>query len=245
MKFFDSGEIPSNKKIRDSSFFVIGKNPYFQHCILSYIKKNYHKIIFKKQARQRKVKVCYWLLFFSDALIFFDPDAEILSIMEKCRFLTAVLVGTLFYVILAFVGGRDGLWAQSQLQKQKQKLSAHTAQIEKNYDELSLEKLALQKDSDVIAALARKLGYVSEGEKLVKITGLPSRETHIFDPGVVVRHTDVKYIPEWTCKGLGLVILVLTYIMFLLYDLHRGNLHFSIKNFFGGSAGETTVYDMQ
>ena len=243
MKFFDSGEIPSNKKIRDFSFFVIGKNPYFQHCILSHIKKNYHKIIFKKQARQRKVKVCYWLLFFSDTLIFFDPDAEILSIMEKCRFLTAVLVGTLFYVILAFVGGRDGLWAQSQLQKQKQKLSAHTAQIEKNYDELSLEKLALQKDSDVIAALARKLGYVSEGEKLVKITGLPSRETHIFDPGTLVRHHEVKYIPEWLCKSSALTIMILAYFVLFLADLQKGCIHFPSRKKF--SSGGIAVYDMQ
>lgn len=216
-------------------------NTLFYHILKKITIRSYSKNGPGKE-KKRGIIDCY---FFSDVLIFFNPDAEILNIMEKCRFLTAVLFGTLFYVILAFVGGRDGLWAQSQLQKQKQKLSAHTALIEKNYDELSLEKLALQKDSDVIAALARKLGYVSEGEKLVKITGLPSRETHIFDPGVVVRHTDVKYIPEWTCKGLGLVILVLTYIMFLLYDLHRGNLHFSIKKFFGGSAGETTVYDMQ
>ena len=56
---------------------------------------------------------------------------------------------------MAFIGGSDGIWAMKQLQEQKQLLSAHTAAIEKTYDELSLEQIALQKDLDVIASYAK------------------------------------------------------------------------------------------
>ena len=77
--------------------------------------------------------------------------------MERFRLLSAFFIGTFFYTVMAFIGGSDGIWAMKQLQEQKQLLSAHTAAIEKTYDELSLEQIALQKDLDVIASYAKKL----------------------------------------------------------------------------------------
>ena len=49
----------------------------------------------------------------------------------------------MFYVAMAVIGGRDGIWAMNQLLEQKRVMSAHTAEIEKTFDELTLEKLAL------------------------------------------------------------------------------------------------------
>lgn len=163
--------------------------------------------------------------------------------MERFRLLSAFFIGTFFYTVMAFIGGSDGIWAMKQLQEQKKLLSAHTAAIEKTYDELSLEQIALQKDLDVIASYAKKLGYVSENEKLVKISGLASRETHIFDPGTFVRHHEVKYIPEWLCKSSALTIMVLAYFVLFLADLQKGFIHFPSRKKF--SSGGIAVYDMQ
>ena len=165
--------------------------------------------------------------------------------MTRCRFLVATCAGTFFYVLVALLCGRDGLWAYSQLQEQKRALSAHTAGIEKTYEELSLEKVALQNDADVIAAYARKLGYVSEGEKLVKISGLPSRETQILDPGAVILHEEVRYVPEWFCKAVGLVIFTLLYMVLLLYDLSRGLIQMPAKKAHMNVVRGVPVYDMQ
>ena len=142
--------------------------------------------------------------------------------MTRCRFLFAACVGTFFYVIASMTCGRDGIWAERQLLEQKRILSAHTAAIEKTNEELYLEKVALQKDMDLIAAYARKLGYVGEGEKLVKISGLSNRETQIFDAGNVILHEDPRYVPEGFCKGVGLVIFILTYAVLVLYDFSKG-----------------------
>ena len=174
-------------------------------------------------------------------------SADIEFIMERFRILAAVFAGTFFYVLMSIVCGRDGIWAQRQLQEQKQALSAHTAIIEKTNDELSLEKIALQKDLDVVAAYARKLGFVSENEKLVKISGLPVRETHIFDPGTVQRHNEVKFMPEWICKSCALVIMILFYMVLFLYDLHRGYISFPqfARRNKTVSIGGISVYDMQ
>lgn len=165
--------------------------------------------------------------------------------MRRCRLLVAACLGTMFYVAMAVIGGRDGIWAMNQLLEQKRVMSAHTAEIEKTFDELTLEKLALQKDADVIAAYARKLGYVSEGEKLVKITGLAARETHVFDPGTVVRHSPVTYIPEWLCKVSGFSIMFLIYAIMVVCDIQRGYINLPRFAKKSASMGGTVVYDCQ
>lgn len=166
--------------------------------------------------------------------------------MIRYRFLVAACVGTLTYVLLSFFCGRDGLWANDQLQKQKQLLSANTAVIEKTNEELNLEKVALQKDMDVIAAYARRLGYVSEGEKLVKISGLTPHETQIFDAGTVLLHTDSLFVPEWFCKGMGVLVCLLFYFVLLLFDYTRGA--FSVRQKkrrpYTGFGEKITVYDI-
>lgn len=165
--------------------------------------------------------------------------------MERFRLLLAVFAGTLFYTLIAITGGRDGIWAASQLQSQKQELSAHTAKIEKTYGELSLEKIALEKDLDVIASYAKKLGYVSEGEKLVKLSGLSTREVHIFDPGTVERHRDVSYIPEWICKFCSLLVMIMVYLVFLLWDLQNGLVRIPFLAKKNKKICGVQVYDMQ
>ena len=144
--------------------------------------------------------------------------------MIRCKFVIAACLGTFCYVAVSLIGGRDGLWARQQLQEQKQLISLNTAKIEKINEELKMEKQALLQDPDVIAAYARKLGYVSEGEKLVKISGLPNRETCIYEHGSVLIHEESKYIPEWVCKAAGLVIFGLMYILMILLDYTRSGI---------------------
>ncbi|MCH5291789.1 MAG: septum formation initiator family protein [Treponema sp.] len=148
--------------------------------------------------------------------------------MMRFRFLASTLAGTLVYVLVSLCVGRDGVWAEKQLLEQKRELSAHTAAIQKVNDELSLEKLALQKDRDVIAAFAKSLGYVGRGERLVKISGLAAQERRMYDPGMVMKHHEVKYLPEEYCKVAGLVVFILVYAIIVMFDFNRGLFHFHL-----------------
>lgn len=141
--------------------------------------------------------------------------------MTKCRILVAAVVGTLFYVFISILCGRNSLWAESQLNEQKRVLSMNAAAIEQTKEELQLEKVALEKDMDVIAAYARKLSYVREGEKIVKISGLAVQENQIYDPGSVMFHKDVKFFPEWFCKIVGLIFFALAYCILFIFDTGR------------------------
>ncbi len=163
--------------------------------------------------------------------------------MTRFRLLAAVCAGTLFYVLLAIFCGRDGLWAYNQLLEQKRVMSTHAASIEKIHEELMLEKVALQKDPDVIAAYARRLGYVGEGEKLVKISGLAAKEAQVWNPGVVMKHSEVRYVPEYFCKAMGLIIGLMAYIVLFLHDVTHGYIRFPRKKTYREAKG-LTVYDI-
>src|SRR5574344_599232 len=163
--------------------------------------------------------------------------------MTRFRFLAAACVGTLLYVFISLLGGKDSLWATAQLKEQKRQISAHTSSIQKTNDELKMECSALQNDFDVISSYAKKLGYVHEGEKLVKIAGLSVKETRIYEPGTVVKHVPVNYIPESLCKMAGLFAFAIMYFILIMIDLKKGEL--VIRKMGRGKSGKgVPVYDM-
>ncbi|MEE3313891.1 MAG: septum formation initiator family protein [Treponema sp.] len=165
--------------------------------------------------------------------------------MSRCRLLISVLAGTLFYVLISFVGGRDGLWATSYMQEQKRLLSANASTIQQTNNKLSLEKVALQKDMEVVGCYAKRLGYVYEGEKIVKISGLTPQENQIYDAGTVLRHTESDFIPEKTCKGIGIIVFLCFYAILMLFDYARGALKLGAKKMRLAGSDGMTMYDMR
>ena len=113
------------------------------------------------------------------------------------RLLVASLAGTAVYVLVSFTCGTDGIWANEQLREQKRILSAQADEIQKINDSLVLEYTALEKDPDVIAGFAHRLGYVRSGETLVKINGIISRDEYHFETGTPKKYEEPNSLPEW------------------------------------------------
>lgn len=96
--------------------------------------------------------------------------------------------------------------AMKQLMEQKRVLSNHTEEIQKINNGLVLEKNALEKDRDVIAAFARKLGFVFSGEKIVKISGVTLSNQYAFDVGTPKKCDKIDgIIEECYCKIIGIL----------------------------------------
>jgi len=142
--------------------------------------------------------------------------------MKRYRFLSAAVVGMFFYVLISVLIGRDGVLAYNHQLQQKHILSARTESIQKINDALFLECTALEKDSDVIAGLAKKLGFVSDGDKIVKINGLSFDNEKIYDAGTPIKAVESDYLPEWTAKAFGLAVFAIVYLYFLSKDINRG-----------------------
>lgn len=163
-------------------------------------------------------------------------------IMKRFTFLLPAFFGTFVYVLLSLAGGPNGFWAEKQLEEQKRVLSIHTVEIQKITDELSLEYIALQKDPDVIAAYAKKLGFVGEGEKLVKITGLQVSSSPLYNTGSVIKHQRIYYLSERVCKASGLVVFCLISIILILVH-YEHHLNLNDKNDYNAIKG-IPVYDL-
>lgn len=143
--------------------------------------------------------------------------------MNRIKYLLTVFIGTLVYVVLSMSVGQNSIRSFNQMEDQKRIISKQAADIQNINSELKLELTALQNDKAVIAAYARKLDYVSDDERLVKITGLKPYQTAIYDTGTVIRHTEPVYLSEKICKMLAFFFFALSAIIMILFDLSAGN----------------------
>ena len=144
--------------------------------------------------------------------------------MNRTKYLAAIFLGTFVYVLLSVSFGQNSIHCYNQMEEQKRIISKQTSEIQNINSELSLELAALKNDRAVIASYAHKLDYVSDGEKLVKITGLKPAQTTLYDTGTVLRHEEPDFLPEKVCKIVGLGFALLFLITFFLYDISSGNI---------------------
>ncbi len=149
--------------------------------------------------------------------------------MNRSKYLLAILSATFVYVLLSLTVGQNSFSCYKNLEEQKQKISIRTSEIQNINSELSLEYSALLNDRDVIAAYARKLDYLGEGEKLVKINGLKVYQNALYDTGKVLRHYDTVFLSEKYCKIIGILFGVMTFLIMFLYDINKGNISFKKK----------------
>ena len=146
--------------------------------------------------------------------------------MKRAKYLTVLFVGTLVYVLLSVIWGANGILATQHMEEQKTILRLNKISLQNTNQELSLEVNALTNDKTVIAAYARKLDYVSDGEKLLKITGLPKSEQPLYDAGTIIKHEEPVYLSEILIKTISLFLSLLTFILIFLFDLSAGNITF-------------------
>lgn len=166
-------------------------------------------------------------------------NLPIIFYMIRTKVLLSLCIGTFVYVLISVLGGQNGIWAMKQLEEQKKEISLHTAEIAKTNNELAMEYTALKQDGAVVAAYARRLGYVAEGEKLVKITGLAPYYDPIYNAGSVKKIEPVLFIPEWICKIVAYFVALFCFVMWLLRDYSRQPKSSKVKKSY--SAGLKTV----
>lgn len=147
--------------------------------------------------------------------------------MKRAKYLTVLFVGTLVYVVMSLSFGPNSLKCYSLMEEQKRIVSKQKAEIQNINTELSLELSALKNDKAVIAAYARKMDYVSDGEQLVKITGLKPYQNALYNTGTIIRHEEPEFVSEKLCKMCALCAAMLVLMLMLIFDFKKGNLSLS------------------
>lgn len=146
--------------------------------------------------------------------------------MNRTKYLSVIFIGTFVYVLLSFTIGQNSVRCYKKMEDQKRIVSKQTTDIQNINNELQLELKSLKSDYTVIAAYAKKLGYVADDEKLVKITGLKPAQNTLYDTGSVLRHENPEFISEKFCKIVAFFISFLWFIILLFYDINKGNVCF-------------------
>lgn len=139
--------------------------------------------------------------------------------MNRLKVITSVCIGTLVYVLVSLFGGQGGVSAMAHLETERAILNKNVEEIQKINDNLTIEYEGLKSSNEVIAGYAKKLGFVTEGEKLIKVNGLGRQYNKVYETGSIVRRTEIQYIPEWICKAFGLAVFFLSILFFWLLGL--------------------------
>ena len=120
--------------------------------------------------------------------------------MNRAKYLLVFLSGIILYIGLSLFWGENSFKNYSSLVEQKKAIVKHKVDLEDIYTELSLEVSALYNDKAIIAAYARKLDYVADGEKIIKINGLKPYQRTLYDTGSVVRYVADDFLSEKIIK---------------------------------------------
>lgn len=149
--------------------------------------------------------------------------------MNRAKYLFVIFIGTLVYVLLSISVGQNSISCYKAMEEQRRLVSKNASDIKSINTELQLEMTALKNDPAVIAAFARKLDYVAEDEKLIKITGLKPMQTTIYNTGSIVRHTEPTFVSEEFCKTVSVLAGLVFFFIFFIYDILHGNFGISGK----------------
>ncbi|MCR5437312.1 MAG: septum formation initiator family protein [Treponema sp.] len=144
--------------------------------------------------------------------------------MNRAKYLFVIFIGSLVYVCLSMTLGQNSIRCYRQMEEQKRIVSKRKSDIQNLNTELSLELTALKNDNAVISAYARKLDYVKEDEKIIKINGLKPLQTVMYDTGTIVRHTDPSFVSEGLCKAAGIVAGLFVLLLMVVFDIRHERL---------------------
>lgn len=133
--------------------------------------------------------------------------------MKRLKIVLPIFIGTLVYSVLSMCIGPKGIWAMSQLTRERTRVSANLESLYIANEDLNSRFQNLSADPDTISVYAHELGYVANGEKLIKLAGFTGGIDRNFDSGSAISVIKPAFLPEWVCKFFGILSGVCSFFM--------------------------------
>jgi cell division protein FtsB len=143
--------------------------------------------------------------------------------MKSLKFLLPVFMGTLVYTTLSICIGPRGMWAMKQLSAERQQLADNLESLHEINSDLDARFQSLSADPDAISVYAHELGYVYEGERLIKLAGFTGGIDRTFDCGSALSVSVPRFLPEWLCKFFGFFTGFCSFLLFSFIITHRNH----------------------
>lgn len=126
------------------------------------------------------------------------------------------------YTLLMFFFGPTGIYSQKKLEEEIKNLVKNVNLINRTGEELDIMIKNLTSDEQTIKIFAHDLGYVNEGEGIIKFTSFkidPLRDVACGNAITVKKHT---FLSDSICKRfafmMGLVSLIIEILVLKSYD---------------------------
>lgn len=145
--------------------------------------------------------------------------------MKRFKFVLPIFAGTLVYGLLSFSVGPRGMFPMARLAEQKALLAANIDGLYAINEDLNARMQNLTADPDTISVYAHELGYVADGERLIKLAGFSGGIDRNLSAGSTVNPSQPDYLSEWICKSLGFIAGLLTFFFFTRYVLEKTDGH--------------------
>ena len=149
--------------------------------------------------------------------------------MKRNKIVFPIFIGTLIYGLLSFWVGPRGLWPMSQLQEHKTVFSSNLELLYTINQDMGARLQNISADPDTISVYAHELGYIAEGEKLIKLAGFSGGIERNLTAGNAISVKKPIYLAEWICKSFGIVS---GFLVFLLLSMFVWNKNTSRKKRF-------------
>ncbi len=141
--------------------------------------------------------------------------------MSRFQLLFSACCAVFVYVAISIFAGQNGVWAYSQLQNHKIVLAQHLTSLQEVNEQLTIDSNALKDDENVLKAYAKKMGFVSDGEKLLKISGFADTPAFVYSAGSKILRPSIVFIPDWLAKFVGILVFICINLIVSLLQLKK------------------------
>lgn len=131
-------------------------------------------------------------------------------------------VMAIVYALLSFFFGATGVYSQKKLEEEVTNVVKNINLINKKGVELDVLIKNLTSDEQTIKIFAHDLGYINEGESIIKLTSLKSDPLRDMSYGSAITIHKAAFISDSLCKRfaflMGLVSLIIEILILKSYD---------------------------
>ena len=128
--------------------------------------------------------------------------------MRWLRVVFPLVCGVFVYCVFSILLGPKSIWSAAQLATERDKVLANLESLYAVNADLDARVKNLTADPDTIAIYAHELGFVSEGERLIKLAGFSGGIDRKLNAGSPVSVKAPSFLPEWICKLFGIAAAV-------------------------------------
>jgi cell division protein FtsB len=149
--------------------------------------------------------------------------------MKRIAILIPVFIGSCIYSLLSISVGPKGIWAMNQLINEEIRINKNLDELNEININLNEQVANLSANIDTITIYAHELGYISEGERLIKLAGFSGGISRFYRPGSAVAIKRPEFIPDWTCKLISFLCALCSLFLYLVIFYRKNNERDSYK----------------